>query len=66
MPHVVVVLLTIGLVVMFAPLAAAGAAKPARWEGADYPAAVRQAVITFGAVLTLAAAVTAALASLRS
>ncbi|MFI6658131.1 hypothetical protein ACIBL8_21710 [Streptomyces sp. NPDC050523] len=66
MPSLAVILLTTALVVMVALLAAVGAAKLARIEGATYPAALRHAAATFAAVLTLAAAVTAALAAVRA
>ncbi|MER5381787.1 hypothetical protein ABT040_16110 [Streptomyces sp. NPDC002688] len=59
---VVVVSITT-LVVVVALLAAAGAAKLARLDGASYPTALKQAATAFAAVLTLAAAVTAALAA---
>lgn len=57
------IVLATALVVMVALLAAAGAAKLARIEGATYPAALRHAAVTFVAVLTLASAVTAAFAA---
>ncbi|WP_333739764.1 hypothetical protein [Streptomyces sp. IBSBF 2806] len=60
MPSLAVILLTTAL------LAAVGAAKLSRIEGATYPAALRHAATTFAAVLTLAAAVTAALAQCAS
>ncbi|WP_327350136.1 hypothetical protein OG772_36330 [Streptomyces sp. NBC_01321] len=56
------VLLTTALVVVLALLAAVGAGKLARLDGATYPAALMRAAATFAAVLTLAAALTAALA----
>ncbi|MFE4817823.1 hypothetical protein ACFRFU_15640 [Streptomyces sp. NPDC056704] len=58
---VAVVLLTTALVVVFALLAAAGAGKLARLDGASYPTALKQAAATFTAVITLAAAVIASL-----
>ncbi|MFE0576893.1 hypothetical protein ACFW21_32570 [Streptomyces albogriseolus] len=58
-----VVLLATALVIVVALLAAAGAGKLARMDGATYPAAFTRAAITFGAVVTLAASVTAALAA---
>ncbi|MER7739364.1 hypothetical protein ABTX34_13720 [Streptomyces sp. NPDC096538] len=61
---VAVVLLTIALVIVVGLLAAAGAGKLARMDGATYPAAFTRAAITFAAVITLAASVTAALAAL--
>lgn len=60
----VVVLLFADLVLVIALLAAACSAKLVRLEGASYPAALRHAAATFGAVLALAAAVTAALGAL--
>ncbi|MFI7406930.1 hypothetical protein ACIBW9_41835 [Streptomyces sp. NPDC049541] len=63
---VVVVLLTTALVIVLALLAAAGAATLARLDGATYPASLKQAAVTFASVLTLAAAVTAALAAVCS
>lgn len=59
-----VVLLTTALVIVVALLAAAGAGKLARMEGATYPTALTRAAVAFTAVLTLAATVTAALAAL--
>ncbi|WP_202122778.1 hypothetical protein [Streptomyces sp. BA2] len=61
---VAVVLLTTALVIVIALLAAAGAGKLARMDGATYPTALTRAATTFTAVITLAAAVTAALAAL--
>jgi hypothetical protein len=61
---IAVVLLTIALVIVVGLLAAAGAGKLARMDGATYPAAFTRAAITFAAVITLAASVTAALAAL--
>ncbi|MET7440253.1 hypothetical protein ACWERY_29780 [Streptomyces sp. NPDC004082] len=52
---VALVLLTIALVFVIALLAAAGAGKLARMDGASYPAALTRAAVTFAAVLTLAA-----------
>jgi hypothetical protein len=51
-------------VAVVALLAAVGAGKLARMEGATYPTALTRAAVAFTAVLTLAATVTAALASL--
>lgn len=45
--------------------AAASAATLARLGGATFPAALRQGAIAFAAVVSLAAAVTAALAAVR-
>ncbi|OKI37028.1 hypothetical protein A6A28_33255 [Streptomyces sp. CB03578] len=60
------VLLTVTLVLVIALLAGAAAAKLARLEGVGYPAALRQAAVTFGAVLTLAVAIATALVGLSS
>ena len=60
-----IVLLTIALVLVVALLTAAGAATLARLDGATYPAALKQAAIAFATVVSLAAAVTAALAAVR-
>ncbi|MDX2763028.1 hypothetical protein [Streptomyces europaeiscabiei] len=57
------ILLTTTLVVVIALLAATGAAKLARLDGATYPTAIKQAATTFAAVITLAAAMTAVLAA---
>ncbi|MGW6455195.1 hypothetical protein ACWF94_04585 [Streptomyces sp. NPDC055078] len=57
-----VVLITATLVVVLALLAAAGAGKLARMDGATYPVAVTRAAVAFAATLTLAAALTGALA----
>nr|WP_240657877.1 hypothetical protein [Streptomyces populi] len=59
-----VVLLTLGLVIIVALLVAAGAGKLARMDGATYPAALTRAATAFAAVITLAAAITAALTTL--
>ncbi|MFF8696713.1 hypothetical protein ACF08W_31310 [Streptomyces sp. NPDC015144] len=61
---IAVVLLTIAVVTVVAVLAAAGAGKLARLDGATYPTALTRAALTFTGVLTLAAAITAALATL--
>ncbi|MEU3190722.1 hypothetical protein ABZ686_08775 [Streptomyces sp. NPDC006992] len=61
-----IVLLSIVLVTVVALLAAAGAGKLARMDGATYPAALTRAATAFAAVLTLAATATAALATLRT
>ncbi|WP_328456339.1 hypothetical protein OG780_39100 [Streptomyces sp. NBC_00386] len=63
---VTVVLLTTGLILVIALLAAVGAGKLARMDGASYPAALKQAATAFATVITLAAAVTAALATVCS
>ncbi|WP_053164746.1 hypothetical protein [Streptomyces noursei] len=62
MSRLALVLLTIALVVVFALLAAAAAGTLARLDGATYPAALTRAATAFAAVLTLAAALTGALA----
>ncbi|MFD8043078.1 hypothetical protein ACFV5E_06585 [Streptomyces chartreusis] len=58
------VLQTTALVIVVALLAAAGAGKLARLDGATYPTALTRAGVTFAAVITVAATVTAALAAL--
>ncbi|NWF27989.1 hypothetical protein HW130_17240 [Streptomyces sp. PKU-EA00015] len=63
---VAIVLLTTALTFVVALLAAVGAGKLARLDGAGYPAALKQAAAAFAAVITLAAAVTAALAAVCS
>ncbi|MEU1466316.1 hypothetical protein ABZ467_38100 [Streptomyces sp. NPDC005727] len=59
-----VVFLASALVLVGALLAAAGAGKLARMDGATYPAALTRAAVTFAAVITLATAVASALATL--
>ncbi|MCM2388204.1 hypothetical protein [Streptomyces albipurpureus] len=59
-----VVLLAIALVAVVALLAAAGAGKLARMDGATYPTALTRAATAFAAVITLTAAVAAALEGL--
>ncbi|WP_336116249.1 hypothetical protein [Streptomyces sp. PTD9-10] len=59
-------LLTIALVVIVALLAAAGAGKLARLDGATYPTAVMRAATTFATVLTLAATLAGALSQVFS
>jgi hypothetical protein len=66
MSEVPVVLITAALVVVLALLAAGAAGKLARMDGATYPAALMRAATTFAAVLTLAAALTSALAQVLS
>ncbi|GJF24650.1 hypothetical protein [Streptomyces sp. HO565] len=61
---VVVALLVVALVIILAVMAAAGAGKLARLDGASYPAAIKQAAITFAAELTLASTLTAAFTAL--
>ncbi|MFE6052710.1 hypothetical protein ACFQ6N_18295 [Kitasatospora sp. NPDC056446] len=62
MTRTAVILLTVALVLVFALLAAAAAGTLARLDGATHPAALVRAATAFAAVLTLAAAVAAALA----
>ncbi|MFF9156817.1 hypothetical protein ACF1AB_31840 [Streptomyces sp. NPDC014846] len=62
MSSVTTVLLTTALVLIAAFLAAAVAGKIARLDGATYPAALLRAATAFATVLTLAGAVTTALA----
>ncbi|MFE2585220.1 hypothetical protein [Streptomyces sp. NPDC059378] len=62
MHRIAVVLLTTGLVVVFALLVAATAGVLARLDGATYPRALMRAATAFAAVLTLIAAITGALA----
>lgn len=50
------------VVLLAAGIAAAGAAKLARLDGATYPSALMRAATVFAAVLTLAATLTAAFA----
>jgi hypothetical protein len=61
---VIVALLAVALVIILAVMAAAGAGKLARLDGASYPVAIKQAAITFAAVLTLASTLTAVLTAL--
>ncbi|MGW4881338.1 hypothetical protein ACWEPI_32865 [Streptomyces sp. NPDC004262] len=61
MSHLTVVLFAVSLVILVAMLAAVGAGKLARLDGATYPTALLRAAATFAAVLTLAAALTGAL-----
>ncbi|MET8955503.1 hypothetical protein [Streptomyces sp. NPDC004533] len=58
------VLLTTALVIVVALQAAAGAGKLARMDGATYPTALTRAAVTFAAVITLAATVASAFATL--
>ncbi|CUW33342.1 hypothetical protein [Streptomyces reticuli] len=62
--NVAVALLTTALVIVVALMAAAGAGKLARMDGATYPAALTRAAVTFAGVVTLAATVAAAFAAL--
>ncbi|WP_328843017.1 hypothetical protein [Streptomyces sp. NBC_00258] len=61
---VAIALLTTTLVIIIALLAAVGAGKLARMDGATYPAALTRAATAFATVITLATAVTGALAAL--
>jgi hypothetical protein len=61
---VAVVLLATTLVIVLALLAAVGAGKVARMDGATYPAAVKCAGTVFAAALTLACVVSETLAAL--
>ncbi|MFE4368725.1 hypothetical protein ACFRMN_10870 [Streptomyces sp. NPDC056835] len=60
-----IILLTAALVVVFALLAAAGAAKLARLDGATYPTALVRAATTFTITLTLAASLIGTLVQLQ-
>ncbi|MFF7095757.1 hypothetical protein ACFY9A_25665 [Streptomyces rubradiris] len=64
--NVAVTLLTTALVIVVGLLAAAGAGKLARMDGATYPAALTRAAVTFAAVLTLATTMTGTFATLLS
>ncbi|MFE1927542.1 hypothetical protein ACFW91_33930 [Streptomyces asoensis] len=63
---VAIVFLTTALVIVVALLAAAGAGKLARMDGATYPAALTRAAITFASVVTLTVTVASALVSILS
>ncbi|MFD7029221.1 hypothetical protein ACFWAR_14425 [Streptomyces sp. NPDC059917] len=58
-----VALFTVCLILITALVVAAAAGKLARLDGATYPAACLRAATAFAAVLTLAAAITGALAA---
>jgi hypothetical protein len=58
------VLLGAAVALVLAVLVAAAAGKLARLDGATYPAAILRAATVFASVVTLTAAVTAALAAL--
>ncbi|MFF5161455.1 hypothetical protein ACFY3N_35700 [Streptomyces sp. NPDC000348] len=62
--NVALVLLTTALVVVVAVLAAAGAGKLARLDGATYPTALTRAATAFTTVLTLAVTAAGALTAL--
>ncbi|MFF8600043.1 hypothetical protein ACF065_25225 [Streptomyces sp. NPDC015232] len=64
MSDLVTVLLSAAVALVVALLVAVAAGKLARLDGASYPAAVLRAATAFASVVTLTAAVTAALASL--
>ncbi|WP_327389110.1 MULTISPECIES: hypothetical protein [unclassified Streptomyces] len=64
MNHLAALLLTIAVVVICATLIAVAAGVLAHLDGATLPSALNRAATTFAAVLTLAAAVTAALTTL--
>ncbi|MFI5643307.1 hypothetical protein [Kitasatospora sp. NPDC051705] len=66
MTRLVLLLLAAGLLVVFALLAAVGAAVLARLDGATHPTALTRAAAAFAAVLTLAAVVAGALTQLLS
>jgi hypothetical protein len=61
---VAVVLLSAALVIVIALLVGAAAGKLARMDGATYPAALARAATAFTSVITLATAVTVAIAAL--
>ncbi|MEU9378163.1 hypothetical protein AB0D94_30995 [Streptomyces sp. NPDC048255] len=63
MSGLTLVLFTSVLVLVIAIVSAAAAGKLARLDGATYPGACLRAAAAFAAVLTLAAAITAALAA---
>lgn len=62
--HTFLIMIAGALVLVVAALAGAGTGYLARRDRATYPTAVARAAIAFAATLTLAANVTAALASL--
>ncbi|MFD5951471.1 hypothetical protein ACFWAZ_28210 [Streptomyces collinus] len=62
--NVAVLLLAIALVIVMAVLAALGASKLARMDGASYPTALTRAAVTFAAVITLACTAASALPAL--
>ncbi|MFG3274899.1 hypothetical protein [Streptomyces luteogriseus] len=62
--NVAVTLLTTALVLVVALMAAAGAGKLARLDGATYPIALTRAAVTFAAVVTFAATVAGTFATL--
>ncbi|MFI5689492.1 hypothetical protein [Streptomyces sp. NPDC051636] len=64
MARLTLVLLLAALVILTAIIAAAGAAKLARLDGATYPAAILRAATVFAAVLSLAASLITALAQI--
>ncbi|MFE5374022.1 hypothetical protein [Streptomyces mirabilis] len=64
MSSLTVIVFATVLVIIVAVLVAMGAGKLARLDGATYPAALLRASTAFAAVVTLAAAVTGALAAI--
>lgn len=62
--NVAVLLLSTALVIVIALLAAAGAGKLARLDGATYPTALARAAVTFAGVLTLATTMATTFAAL--
>ncbi|MFE4971315.1 hypothetical protein ACFRAR_04265 [Kitasatospora sp. NPDC056651] len=66
MNRIATILIVTALFVVVALLVAAGAGVLARLDGATYPAVLMRAATAFAAFLTLAAAVTAALARFLS
>ncbi|MFJ1877698.1 MULTISPECIES: hypothetical protein [Streptomyces] len=65
MTQLATALLTIAFVLVVAVLAAAGAGKLARLDGASYPTAIARAAVCFAATLTLATAISGALTAAR-
>lgn len=64
MSDLATVLLGAAVALVWAVVVAAAAGKLARLDGATYPAAILRAATVFASVVTLTAAVTAALAAL--
>lgn len=64
MNRIAIVVFSAVLIVLLSLLVAAAAGKFARLDGATYPAAMTRAATAFAATLTLAAAVTGAIALL--
>ncbi|MGP3635330.1 hypothetical protein ACTU45_18505 [Streptomyces sp. 24-1644] len=63
MSRLLTLVMALALILLFALLAAVGAGKLARLDGASYPVALTRAAVAFAGTLTLAAALTAALAT---